>query len=186
MAFVLKVPETEELIDAVPKQRSDSFCFAVTKEAVYLATRKKGFVLREPFETTRVPLSSIRGVTLYPARAAVVYIVLYSLLAFFPAALVLTELSQEGKLPLIKLFLAVVYTYSLVCVILGRRGRYCVRVDIWPQPLDFEPQMESMISTKAKASALETQTRFLDACRRAGVLVADSRASPTSDHLSTA
>ena len=68
----LKVPGTEVLIDSGPKQAliSDSFCFAVTKEAVYLPARKKGFVLREPFETNRVPLSSIRGVALQPARAA--------------------------------------------------------------------------------------------------------------------
>jgi hypothetical protein len=61
----LKVPDTEELIDSGPKRAliSDSFSFAITKEAVYLATRKKGFLLRKPFETTRYPLSSIPHTT---------------------------------------------------------------------------------------------------------------------------
>lgn len=188
MTFILQVPETEELIDAVPKRRSfsDTFCFGVTREAIYLATRKKGFVLREPFGTTRIPLSSIRGVTLYPARAARVYIVLYSLFAFFPVAVVFTEFLRGGKLSLFRLFLAAAYMYSLACIILGPRGRYRLRIDTWPQPLDLEPQQESIISAEAKAAALEVQMRFLDACRRAGLLVIDSRANPTSGHLPTA
>jgi hypothetical protein len=188
MTFVLQIPETEELIDAVPKRRpfSDTFCFGVTKEAIYLATRRKGFVLREPFETTRIPLSSIRGVALYPAPAAKAYIVLYSLLAFLTAALVLSEFLREGELSLGRLFLAAAYMYLLVCIVLGPRGRYRLRIDTWPQPLDLEPRQESIISAKAKAAALEAQTRFLDACHRAGLLVIDSRANPASDHLPTA
>ena len=182
MTFVLQVPESEELIDAVPKRRlfSDPFCFAVTKEAIYLPTLKKGFVLREPFETTRVPLSSIRGVALYPARAAMARIFLYSLFAFVPAALVVTDLLKDGRLPLFRLFLAVGYMYSLVCMILGSRGRYCLRVDIWPQPLTFEPQVESTISAKAKAAALEVQMRFLDACRRTGISAIETAQPPTA------
>src|SRR5262245_14107798 len=168
MTFVLQVPETEELIDAVPKTRP--FCFAVTQEAVYLATRKRGFVLWDPFETTHVPFASIRGVALYPARAATDRIVLYSLLALGLVAWTLTDFLR-GSLSFSLFFMTVAFVGSLISIILGPRGRYCLQVDIWPEPLDFEPQLESIISPKAKAAELGVQTRFLDACQRAGLSV---------------
>lgn len=180
MAFVLQVPKTEELIDAVPKRRpfSDPFCFAVTKEAVYLPTRRKGFVLREPLETTRLPLSSIRRVALYPARVVTEQIVLYSVLAFVPAAQILTDLLKGRKLSFMLLFMTLVLMGSLISIILGPRGRYCLQVDIGPEPLDFEPQLESIISAKAKATEQGVQTRFLDACQRAGLSVYRPLLSP--------
>jgi len=183
MTFVLQVPETEELIGAVPRRRSfsDPFCFAVTKEAVYLATRKKGFVLWEPFETTRVPLASIRGVALYPARAAAGRIVLYSLLASLLAAGVLADFLRGRNLSFSLLFMTVVFMGSLIRIILGPRGRYCLQVDIWPEPLDFEPQLESVISAKAKAAELGIQTRFLDACQRVGLSVYRPTRQPIPD-----
>lgn len=177
----LKVPDTEVLIDSGPKQAlmSDSFCFAVTKEAVYLPARKKGFVLRDPFETTRVPLSAIRGVALHPARAATARIVTWTVIVLVLALAFLTGTLKTRKWSFSLLFLTVAYLYSLVGMIFGPRGRYRVQIDMWPQPLEFAPRLESIISAEAKAAELENQTQFLDACRRAGLSVINCRDSPT-------
>ena len=175
----LKVPDTEELIDSGPKRAliSDSFSFAITKEAVYLATRKKGFLLRKPFETTRYPLSSIRGVALYPARVPIPRIAIWTLIVFSLSLALLTDVVNSREWQFGLLFLTVVYMKSLVGMILGPRGRYRVRVDVEPKPLDFQPRLESIISAEAKAAELEVRTQFLDACRRAGLSVVDSRES---------
>ena len=179
----LKVPDTEVLIDSGPRQAlmSDSFCFAVTKEAVYLPVRKKGFVLRDAFETTRVPLSAIRGVALRPARAVTTRIVTWTVIVLVLALAFLADTLKTRKWSFGLLFLTVVYLYSLVAMIFGPRGRYRVQIDMWPQPLEFVPRLESIISSEAKAAELENQTQFLDACRRAGLSVINSRDSPTPD-----
>ncbi len=186
MAFLrqpvaLDVPEGEALIGSGPKRAlsSDSFSFAVTQEAVYLPVRKKGFTLRDPCETLRVPLSAVRGVTLSPARASTERIVLGAVVAgLFLLVLIGHVLRDKGWK--FELLLAVFWTYIFISTLLGPRGRYRVRVDGGAQPLDFEPHVAVMISAKAKAAELEVQTRFLEACRRAGLAVVDSRVSPAA------
>ena len=106
MAFALEFPSSEELIDSVPFPALKSsrwfsypshfaFPFAVTKEAAYLVTRKKGFVVREPFETTRVPLATIREVSLEPARVLTVSAVFWLILTVLQARPAITDLARE-------------------------------------------------------------------------------------------
>jgi hypothetical protein len=168
----LSVPETEESIDSMS---SPFFSFAVTKEAVYLTTNK---------DVARFPLSAIRRVALDPARGLPAGTVLNGATAFMLLTGVILHLSRLSETwELIAYFLlATTYISSLVPMMRGYRGRYRLWVDLSPDfaasSNDFEPPPEAVASPKKKAAALEAQTRFLDACKRAGLWVIDNR-SPT-------
>src|SRR5436305_3329517 len=138
MAFALEFPSSEELIDSVPFPALKSsrwfsypshfaFPFAVTKEAAYLVTRKKGFVVREPFETTRVPLATIREVSLEPARVLTVSAVFWLILTVLQARPAITDLAREVGWQVDLAWLAL-FILGLVSTIRGSRGRYRLRV----------------------------------------------------------
>jgi len=188
MAFALEVPASEELIDLVPFPELKNsrwysysarfaFAFAVTKEAVYLATRKKGFVIRDPFETTRVPLSTIRGVSLEPAPILTANMAFWLLLTLLYGLGPMVHFAREREWHGDIFYLAPLILISLVPIISGSRGRYRLRIDTFlsPETLDFWPRPEQVSSAQKKTEALEAQIRFLDACRRVGLSVADSR-----------
>lgn len=171
MAFMLQalklppVPEAEEIIDSMS---SDLFSFAVTRKAVYLTTNK---------DVARFPLSAIRRVALEPARGLSGSMILNSLP--FPIFLMTTFVYSTKIGQLSHVLVGILFLSPFVSMVRGYRGRYRLWIDLSPDfaasSNEFEPPPEAVASPGKKAAALEAQTRFLDACRRVGLWVADSR-----------
>jgi hypothetical protein len=181
MAFVRQalklppVPETEEIIDSMS---SDLFSFAVTKEAVYLTTNK---------DMSRFPLSAIRRVTLDPARGLTAGIAL-SIFVTIIYTTILTVDFLNHRQPALRFILVTACIFFIVQMVRGFRGRYRLWIDLLPgfaaNLNDVEPSPEMVTSAKNKAAALEAQTRFLAACKRVGLWVADNRLPAGSDGMS--
>ena len=171
--ITLELEPGEELVQAFdyqPGTDAEPYAFAVSKKAIFVAVKKRGFVLANPWYFRRLPLPVVRSVSLRPVRpigtaALGLFLLACGLIAtgYLIATGGLRQLVESPYGPVTAIAAGAYLLYAA-------RGQQAIVLDTLEGPVTLAPP--SSISAPKKHELRALQEGFIAACRKVGVHVA--------------